>query len=350
MNPQPQLIATPLQNPSELMGPKCSRSINEITMSISLTLLEHFGPMSSVGLCRAICHRGADPAILGADVWTSCRFSVLLGLTVSSYDHQILGAPTSLSIFSYIAADARVESMYTDRLLPLTVASNISLKIEANPLTSLSATGSVASRFVTQSEIDSAKERREEQWKAAYARLGQEPPPRPTEDPEYDGRSLYELISLIDEKVVKEQKRKDEENEELKNFREAVSQREAQQAAANPVPPPSSSSKPAPKLTVSTPAKSQPKKNQKAILKGAIVRKPGASTSGSAKSSTKPPTPVKPSFEVSTPAPQPAALDNKPSSKPLDETLLGKKRSESSILQDVGEAETEGQSTKRQKI
>ncbi|KAF8732510.1 N-terminal domain of NEFA-interacting nuclear protein NIP30, partial [Rhizoctonia solani] len=254
---------------------------------------------------------------------------------------------------------------------------------EANPLTSLSATGSVASRFVTQSEIDSAKERREEQWKAAYARLGQEPPPRPTEDPEYDGRSLYErlqanktakqeqweeknklsnqfraleedeihfLDSLIDEKVVKEQKRKDEENEELKNFREAVSQREAQQAAANPVPPPSSSSKPAPKPAVSTPAKKQPKKNQKAILKGAIVRKPGASTSGSAKSSTKPPTPVKPSFEVSTPAPQPAALDNKPSSKPLDETLLGKKRSESSILQDVGEAEAEGQSTKRQKI
>ncbi|KAF8751214.1 N-terminal domain of NEFA-interacting nuclear protein NIP30 [Rhizoctonia solani] len=236
---------------------------------------------------------------------------------------------------------------------------------EANPLTSLSATGSVASRFVTQSEIDSAKERREEQWKAAYARLGQEPPPRPTEDPEYDGRSLYErlqanktakqeqweeknklsnqfraleedeihfLDSLIDEKVVKEQKRKDEENEELKNFREAVSQREAQQAAANPVPPPSSSSKPAPKLTVSTPAKTW--------CFHIWLRKIFNQT----------PTPVKPSFEVSTPAPQPAALDNKPSSKPLDETLLGKKRSESSILQDVGEAETEGQSTKRQKI
>jgi len=30
--------------------------------------------------------------------------------------------------------------------------------------------GLVGSRFVTQDEIDSAKARREEQWKAAYAR------------------------------------------------------------------------------------------------------------------------------------------------------------------------------------
>lgn len=41
---------------------------------------------------------------------------------------------------------------------------------EGNPLTALAATGSVASRFVTQSEIDSAKERRDAEWKAAYAR------------------------------------------------------------------------------------------------------------------------------------------------------------------------------------
>ena len=31
-------------------------------------------------------------------------------------------------------------------------------------------TGAVGSRFVSQSEIETAKARREEQWKAAYAR------------------------------------------------------------------------------------------------------------------------------------------------------------------------------------
>lgn len=70
--------------------------------------------------------------------------------------------------------------------------------------------GAVGSRFVTQSEVDTAKARREEQWKAAYARysslrldsqscaahvscrLGQEPPPPPAEDA-FDGRSLAEV-------------------------------------------------------------------------------------------------------------------------------------------------------------
>lgn len=73
--------------------------------------------------------------------------------------------------------------------------------------------GSVGSRFVSQNELEVAKNRREEQWKAAYARLqllnycllivlssqlahfirlGQEPPPRPTEDV-FDGRSLAEV-------------------------------------------------------------------------------------------------------------------------------------------------------------
>lgn len=65
----------------------------------------------------------------------------------------------------------------------------------------------VASRFVSQTDIEAARSRREEQWKAAYARfaanlpitpslilfrLGQEPPPQPTEDA-FDGRSLAEV-------------------------------------------------------------------------------------------------------------------------------------------------------------
>lgn len=68
--------------------------------------------------------------------------------------------------------------------------------------------GIVGSRFITEDEVDTAKQRREEQWKAAYARLvlfyfslvtiinflrlGQEPPPQQQEEV-YDGRSLAEV-------------------------------------------------------------------------------------------------------------------------------------------------------------
>jgi hypothetical protein len=74
-------------------------------------------------------------------------------------------------------------------------------------------TGTVGSRFVSSNDIETAKARRDEQWKAAYARqdtsfpihtarswsdsvctsrLGQEPPPQPVED-SFDGRSLAEV-------------------------------------------------------------------------------------------------------------------------------------------------------------
>jgi len=53
-------------------------------------------------------------------------------------------------------------------------------------------TGTVGSRFVSSNDIDTATARRDEQWKAAYARLGQEPPPQPVED-SFDGRSLAEV-------------------------------------------------------------------------------------------------------------------------------------------------------------
>jgi hypothetical protein len=74
--------------------------------------------------------------------------------------------------------------------------------------------GVVGSRFVTQSDVEAAKARRDEQWKAAYARsqpfffqlsffptfvclrLGQEPPPPPQEDA-YDGRSLAEVCPYL---------------------------------------------------------------------------------------------------------------------------------------------------------
>ncbi|GJJ09517.1 hypothetical protein Clacol_003740 [Clathrus columnatus] len=117
--------------------------------------------------------------------------------------------------------------------------------------------GGVNSRFVSQTEIEEITKRREEQWKAAYARLGQEPPERPQEEA-YDGRSLAEKLaankaaqqeeweqkmklsnqfrSLEEDEILfldsvrvrqleEERKRKKEDGEELKNFREAVAAR-----------------------------------------------------------------------------------------------------------------------------
>ncbi|KAH7931112.1 hypothetical protein BV22DRAFT_30036 [Leucogyrophana mollusca] len=62
---------------------------------------------------------------------------------------------------------------------------------EAVPSVSVSGVGS---RFVSQNDLETAKARRDEQWKAAYARLGQEPPPQPVED-SFDGRSLAEKLA-----------------------------------------------------------------------------------------------------------------------------------------------------------
>ncbi|KAF9822018.1 hypothetical protein IEO21_00012 [Rhodonia placenta] len=112
--------------------------------------------------------------------------------------------------------------------------------------------GAVGSRFVTQSEVETAKARRDEQWRAAYARLGQEPPPPPAEDA-FDGRSLAEvspqflaakqeeweernklgnqfraleedevlfLDSIMEKQREEERLRKEMDGEELKHFRE----------------------------------------------------------------------------------------------------------------------------------
>ncbi|KAJ9103836.1 hypothetical protein QFC21_002298 [Naganishia friedmannii] len=64
-----------------------------------------------------------------------------------------------------------------------------------DPPTNLETSGFVSSRFVSQTEIDEAAQRKQEEWKAAYARLGQEPPPQETEG-EYDPRSLYERLNV----------------------------------------------------------------------------------------------------------------------------------------------------------
>jgi len=163
-------------------------------------------------------------------------------------------------------------------------------------------TGAVGSRFVSQGEIDTAKARREEQWKAAYARLGQEPPPQPVEDA-FDGRSLAEklaanraakqeeweeknklgnqfraleedevlfLDSVLEKQREEERLRKEMDGEELKNFRQAVAARE-------------NATKPPPIATDTAPAtstKARPsgptaptKKDTKKSLKGVLVKK-----------------------------------------------------------------------------
>ncbi|CAG7848868.1 SubName: Full=Uncharacterized protein {ECO:0000313/EMBL:CCA72540.1} [Serendipita indica DSM 11827] len=50
------------------------------------------------------------------------------------------------------------------------------------------------SRFVSQKEIDETNAKKDELWKAAYARMGQEPPPQAPAEA-YDGRSLAEKLA-----------------------------------------------------------------------------------------------------------------------------------------------------------
>ncbi|KAF9452662.1 hypothetical protein P691DRAFT_803781 [Macrolepiota fuliginosa MF-IS2] len=162
--------------------------------------------------------------------------------------------------------------------------------------------GPVGSRFVSQDEIDSAKQRKEEQWKAAYARLGQEPPPQQHDDA-YDGRSLAEklaanriakqeeweeknklanqfraleedeiqfLDSIRQRQEAEERQRKQEDGEELKQFKQAVAARENSLNNPPPIPGSSQASKPKPPAQPPRPA---PKKDVKKSLKGVVVKK-----------------------------------------------------------------------------
>ncbi|KAF8547130.1 hypothetical protein OG21DRAFT_1517635 [Imleria badia] len=170
----------------------------------------------------------------------------------------------------------------------------------------VSVTG-VASRFVSQTDIEAARSKRDEQWKAAYARLGQDPPPQPTEDA-FDGRSLAEklaanraakqeeweektklanqfraleedeimfLDSIREKQAEEERLRRLQDGEELSDFRKAVAARE--NAINNPPPlvsKPSAPSKPGgddqTKVTMPAPKKDV---SVKKALKGVIVKK-----------------------------------------------------------------------------
>ncbi|KAI6132731.1 N-terminal domain of NEFA-interacting nuclear protein NIP30-domain-containing protein [Pisolithus croceorrhizus] len=175
----------------------------------------------------------------------------------------------------------------------------------------------VASRFVSQSDVEAARARREEQWKAAYARLGQEPPPQPTDD-SFDGRSLAEasgirysgsgsslltitaakqeeweekmklgnqfraleedeivfLDSIREKQAEEERLRKVQDGAELSDFRKAVAARENAMNKPPSVTPPSS--KPTDNLTGKDKDKfatGPPKRDTRKVLKGVVVKK-----------------------------------------------------------------------------
>ncbi|KAA1065366.1 hypothetical protein PGT21_013623 [Puccinia graminis f. sp. tritici] len=219
----------------------------------------------------------------------------------------------------------------------------------------------VASRFVSSSDLETARQKREEEWKATYQRLGQEAPPMPNE--EYDGRSLYEKLketkdkkqeafeeklkfknqfrALDDEEVAflddaAEEKRaiemakQEEIQKEMKRFKEAIASRTAETpvigsvgttTAAEIIDKGSAPTSVSISHTVATGSTNQktttmiPKKSrkakdfQRAFLAGAI--RPKSTTDQQGASATK----KRKSLDTSTPAP---AASNQPiaSSRP----------------------------------
>lgn len=110
---------------------------------------------------------------------------------------------------------------------------------------------------MTEKDITTARAKRDEEWAAAYSRLGQEPPQQPVEDV-YDGRSLAEklaankaakqeeweernklsnqfraleedevqfLDTMVEEQEEEERKRKLKDGEDLREYRQAVAAR-----------------------------------------------------------------------------------------------------------------------------
>ncbi|KAJ7293694.1 N-terminal domain of NEFA-interacting nuclear protein NIP30-domain-containing protein [Mycena rebaudengoi] len=161
--------------------------------------------------------------------------------------------------------------------------------------------GAIGSRFVSQDDVDTAKARRDEQWKAAYARLGMEPPPQQQED-SFDGRSLAEklaankiakqeeweektklanqfraleedeimfLDSVRERQEEEERQRKEKDGVEVQNFKEAVAART--NVVNNPPP---LAAKPAPSSAPSTAPK--PAARKKAPMKGIVMKKKAA--------------------------------------------------------------------------
>ncbi|KZP31215.1 hypothetical protein FIBSPDRAFT_945243 [Athelia psychrophila] len=164
----------------------------------------------------------------------------------------------------------------------------------------------VGARFVSSTDIDAAKARRDEQWKAAYARLGQEPPPQPTNEDAFDGRSLAEklaankiakqeeweeksklanqfraleedeimfLDSIRERQEEEERQREQKDGADVMDFKKAVAARD--QATNKPPPPVLSASAPATTPKPTAPKPILAKKDIKKSLKGVVVKKKG---------------------------------------------------------------------------
>ncbi|PSR75929.1 hypothetical protein PHLCEN_2v8843 [Hermanssonia centrifuga] len=148
--------------------------------------------------------------------------------------------------------------------------------------------GAVGSRFITQSELETAKARRDEQWKAAYARCIAGPTRTRSRSNQF--RALEEdevlfLDSVLEKQREEERIRKEMDGEELKNFRQAVAAREN---AAKPPPIvsevlPAAPSKTKPTTVTSTIAK----KDTKKALKGVLVKKKSKPSAAASPTKTK---------------------------------------------------------------
>lgn len=171
------------------------------------------------------------------------------------------------------------------------------------------------SRFVSQKEIDETNAKKDELWKAAYARMGQEPPPQAPAEA-YDGRSLAEklaanraakdeeyanahklsaqfrplnpdevgfLDSIALKRFEEEQSVKRDEAAELKNFRAAVQARESSLQNPPIVPSTSKETKDA-KPSKSAPANPSKARVVKPGLKGVVVSRKRAKTADTANS------------------------------------------------------------------
>ncbi|GAA6021187.1 hypothetical protein JCM10207_008348 [Rhodosporidiobolus poonsookiae] len=204
----------------------------------------------------------------------------------------------------------------------------------------------VASRFVSSTALEEAKKKREAEWKAAYERIGEAPPPV-EESTTYDPRSLYErlqenkskkqeafeeqlkfknhfraldeeeidfLDTMIDESNEEEKARKRQIQEEMAQFKAAMHKRAAPAAPPAASPPLASTS--ASTSSSTTPAPSAPKpatapkKGKKKTLPGLVMKKKPSSTAASA----------------SPPAPAAASPSSAASAAPAPALAAGTKR------------------------
>ncbi|KAK8843411.1 hypothetical protein IAR55_007068 [Kwoniella newhampshirensis] len=174
------------------------------------------------------------------------------------------------------------------------------------------ATSTMSSRFESQTAIDEAKENKQKEWKEAYARIGQEPPPEEPEQ-EYDPRTLFErlqsqkdtkkeewdskmklsnqwrgldseeqrfLAEKEAEKRAEQRKVEEREADEVREYRERLAAKHASQATTEPPVLASAASTASKKVPVK-PAR----KDVKSFMKGIVVKKktkPASTVTGSA--------------------------------------------------------------------